>query len=238
MLGCDCHPRHNHGSLGWDRFLLADGFELCFSLPASPLIISFCFFPMTDESVRGEKNQRNKFCPVSAAEPPLACTSLLQIYTRGLELRGEYSSVVWPVVCTKGTKQSSLQKVCQSAMIFTTDNSKAFLLTYCRRTAFLLLPLLFPWAPTAPTSRGSWGHFWRATPKLEPPVRPILHVASSRWGIGRAGAGQCWSLGCVLEIAGQHCWAEPLAGALQLLHYPMELVVALQPPYNLPLPVR
>lgn len=59
----------NHGRLGWDRFLLADSFELCSSLPVSLLIISFCFFPMTDESARGEKNQRDKFCSVGAAEP-------------------------------------------------------------------------------------------------------------------------------------------------------------------------
>lgn len=126
VLGCDCHPRHNHGRLSWDRFLLADGFELCFCLPASPLIISFCFFPMTDESARGKKNQRDKFCSVSAAQPPLTSTSLFQIYTRGPEPRGEYSLVVQPVVCTKGTNQSSSQKVWQSAVILTTDNGKAF----------------------------------------------------------------------------------------------------------------
>ena len=180
MLGCDCHPRHNHGRLGWDRFLLADGFELCFSLPASPLIMSFCFFPMTDESARGKKNQRDKFCSVSAAEPPLTRTSLLQIYTRGLELRGEYSLIVRPVVCTKGTNQSSLQKVWQSAVVVTTDNSKAFLLTYCRRTALLLL--LFPRAPTATISRRSWGSFLEGYTKTGAPSK--THSACHILGLG------------------------------------------------------
>lgn len=149
VLGCDCHPRHNHGRLGWDRFLLAGGFELCFSLPASPLIISFCFFPMTAESARGEKNQRDKFRPVSAAEPPLTHTSLLQIYTRGPELRGEYSLVVRPVVCMKSTNRSSLPKVWQSAVILTMAKSKAFLLTYCHRTALLLPPPPLPMGTTS-----------------------------------------------------------------------------------------
>lgn len=123
VLGCDCHPRHNHGRLGWDRFLLADSFELCSSLPVSLLVISFCFFPMTDESARGEKNQRDKFCSVGAAKPPPAHTSLLQIYTTGPELREEHSLVGRPVVCTKCKPQSSLEKVWRSTVILTTDNS-------------------------------------------------------------------------------------------------------------------
>lgn len=182
MLGCDCHPRHNHGRLGWDRFLLADGFELCFSLPASPLIISFCFFPMTDESARGEKNQRDKFCSVSAAEPPLAHTSLLRIYTRGPELGGQYSLVVQPVVCTKGTNQCPLQKVWQSSGSSLRITAKLF----CSLTATEL--------PSSSSSscghqqhrflEDPRGHFLRATPKLEPAVRPILHVAPSGWDTG------------------------------------------------------
>lgn len=174
---------------------------------------------------------------VSAAEPPLTCTSLLQICTRGLKLTGEYNLVVWAVVCTKGTNQ-----FLQSALVFTTDNSKSLLLTYCGRTTLLFLfLLLLLWAPTALNSRGWWGRFLRATPKLEPPTRAIVHVASSGWGTGQAGAGQCWSLHCVSGITSQHHWAEPLVGALQLLHCPVEVVTALQPlttPTPLPLPVR
>lgn len=108
--GCHCHPRHNPGRLGRDRFLLADGFELRFSLPASLLIISFCPFPLTDKSARGwgvgEKNQGDKFCSVSAA-----CTISLPAYTTGLDLRGEYSLVAWPVVSAKGTTQPRSQKL-------------------------------------------------------------------------------------------------------------------------------
>lgn len=58
---------------------------------------------MTDESARGGKNQRDKFCSVGAAELPLAHSCLLQIYTTGPDLRGEYSFVGQPVVCTKYT---------------------------------------------------------------------------------------------------------------------------------------
>lgn len=58
---------------------------------------------MTDESARGGKNQRDKFCSAGAAEPPLAHSCLLQIYTIGPDLRGEYSFVGQPVVCTKCT---------------------------------------------------------------------------------------------------------------------------------------
>ena len=153
---------------------MAGGFELCFSLPASPLIASFCFFPMTDKCARGERNRRHKF------------TSLRQIYTRGLESRGESGSVVRPAVRTQSTSQSSRQKVWQSAVMLATDNSKAFLLTCCHRAA---LPLPFPWAPTAPISRKSRGAFLEGCTKTGAPSK--THSACGVLGLGQGSAGPC-----------------------------------------------
>lgn len=90
--GCHCHPRHNYGSLARDQFLLADGFELCFSLPASPLIIRFCSFPLTDESAGGERNRGDKFCSVSTAEPPRAHTALPHLTPQGWNREG---NIAW-----------------------------------------------------------------------------------------------------------------------------------------------
>lgn len=180
---------------------------------------------MTDESAKGEKNQRDKFCLVNTAEPLSAHTSLLQIYTRGPELWGECSLVAWPEVCTKGTNQSSLQ-VWQGAGMFTVDNGKAFLLTYCHRSALFL----FLQVPTAPISSRPWGSFLEGYTRTGAHVRPIRHVTSS-------GSGTRWARAVLVpELHFGGHWPASLGWAiswsLQLLLCSLETVVALQPTYN------
>lgn len=228
MPGCDCHPRHNHGRLGRDCFLLADGFELCFSLPASLLIISFCFFPVTDESTRARKTRGTN----SARLVLLSLWWLTPPYSRFTPEGPNWNCIL--VSCTRSGK-APWHSLWITAKLF------------CSLTAAelaLLLLLVFLQVPKAQKHQfleDPGGHFWRATPKLEPPARPILHDASLDRDTGQAGAGGTGPWAALWEppavITGLSLWLEPSSSCTAQWKW-QQLCSPLTTPVPLPFPVR